>query len=94
MSRLAVLRMAELLRKRRKKKEKTKAAFLRDPFKFMKTFFTKEKSGNCQQTCLQLHDISPTQWGEVQEIVCCAWTTSAPGTNGIPYRVYKGAPDV
>ena len=30
----------------------------------------------------------------VQEVVCCARAASAPGPNGVPYCVYKGAPDV
>ena len=30
----------------------------------------------------------------MQEVVRCARAASAPGPNGVPYRVYKGAPDV
>ena len=31
---------------------------------------------------------------EMQEVVHCVRAASAPGPNGVPYRVYKGAPDV
>lgn len=44
-SRLATLRRAEYLRKRRWKKEQSRAKFFSDPFRFMKGLFVKEKSG-------------------------------------------------
>ncbi len=43
--RLSKLRRAESLRMRRKKKEKARTDFYKDPFKFVKGIFTKEKSG-------------------------------------------------
>lgn len=42
--RLASLRRAENLRKRRRKKERTRTRFYKNPFKFLKLLFTKEKS--------------------------------------------------
>lgn len=44
-SRLATLRRAENLRKLCRKKEHTRTRFYKDPFKFIKDLFTKEKSG-------------------------------------------------
>jgi len=44
--RLATLRRAENLRKLRKKKEHTRTRFYKNPFKFVKDLFTKEKSGS------------------------------------------------
>ena len=49
-NRLSALRRAENLRKRRKKKERARSNFFKDPFKFVKGLFTKEKSGNLQTT--------------------------------------------
>ncbi len=43
--RLATLRRAENLRKLRKKKEHTRTRFYKNPFKFVKDLFAKEKSG-------------------------------------------------
>jgi len=42
-SRLAILRRAEYLRKKRKKIEYVRTAFYRDPFKFVKGLFNQEK---------------------------------------------------
>lgn len=44
-SRLATLRRAENLLKKHRRKEKTRTCFYKDPFKFVKSLFTKEKSG-------------------------------------------------
>ena len=44
-SRLSTLRRAENLRRRRKRKEHARSSFFKDPFKFVKSLFTKEKSG-------------------------------------------------
>ncbi|MDF4372495.1 hypothetical protein P3381_24570, partial [Vibrio parahaemolyticus] len=38
-------------------------------------------------------DVRPPRWKEVQEVVRRAKASSAPGPNGVPYRVYKSAPD-
>ena len=43
--RLATLGRAECLRKQRKKKERTRTAFYRDPYRFVKDLFVKEKTG-------------------------------------------------
>ena len=45
-SRLATLRRVENLLKRRRKKEQTRSRFYKDPFKFVKSLFIKEKSGS------------------------------------------------
>ena len=42
---LSTLSRAENLRRRHKLKERTRANLLKDPFKFVKIFFTKDKSG-------------------------------------------------
>ena len=44
-NRLSTLRRAENLRRRRKRKEHARSSFFKDPFKFVKSLFTKEKSG-------------------------------------------------
>ena len=124
--RLATLRRAENLRKKRKRKEHTRSRFYKDPFKFVKSLFTKEKSGKLSVTRADLEehlknsctdkryheevplppdmppinppehkpDISPPRWSEVVHTVRRARAASAPGPNGVPYRLYKNAPDV
>jgi hypothetical protein len=125
-TRLASLRRAENLRKRRRKKEQTRTRFYKDPFKFLKSLFTKEKSGALKTTKKDLEEhlrttnfdskrhehlaipsdippieppehhieTSPPTWKEVENTVRRARTASAPGPNGVPYKVYKNAPDV
>ena len=39
-------------------------------------------------------DVRPPRWKEVEEVVRRAKALSAPGPNGVPYRVYKSAPDM
>uniref|UniRef100_A0A3B1JD36 Reverse transcriptase domain-containing protein n=1 Tax=Astyanax mexicanus TaxID=7994 RepID=A0A3B1JD36_ASTMX len=39
-------------------------------------------------------DDSPPRWGEVVEAVKKARAASAPGPNGVPYRLYKNSPNV
>ncbi|ONI45671.1 hypothetical protein AN642_00195 [Epulopiscium sp. SCG-B10WGA-EpuloA2] len=39
-------------------------------------------------------DVRPPRWKEVEEVVRRAKASSAPGPNGVPYRVYKSAPDI
>lgn len=125
-SRLATLRKAENLRKRHKKKEHTRTRLSKDPFKFIKDLFIKEKSGTLKTSKQELeehlkkadqdtkkheklvipHDIlpiqppefkldtSPPKWKEVENMVQQARAASALGPNGVPYKLYKNAPDV
>lgn len=44
--RLGRLRRAENLRTRRKRKERARTSFYKDPFRFVNGLFTKEKSGS------------------------------------------------
>ena len=124
--RLATLRRAENLRKLRKKKEHTRTRFYKNPFKFVKDLFAKDKSGFLKTSKQELeehletvyqdtkryeqlvipHDIPPIQppefsietgppkWKEVENTVRRARSASAPGPNGVPYKLYKNAPDV
>lgn len=124
--RLATLRRAENLRKRRRRKEQTRACFFKDPFKYVKSLFTKEKSGRLSvpKANLEEHlkksctddrhqedvtlpsdmpplsppehelDVTPPRWSEVEKTVRRARAAAAPGPNGVPYRLYKNAPDV
>lgn len=124
--RLTSLRRAEKLRLARKKKEKARTNFFRDPFKFVKSLFTKKATGTLKTTkqALEEHlekmhsdpsrhemavippdippieeprhpmDVSPPKWKEVENTVRRARTSSAPGPNGVPYKVYKNTPDV
>ena len=124
-SRLASLRRAEKLRESRKKKERTRSRFLKNPYKFAKTLFNNEKCGrlNVSRDELDDHlkrifaeesheptpvppdipplqhqgyqlDTNPPKWKEVQRVVRKARSASAPGPNGVPYRLYKCAPGV
>ena len=125
-NRLAALRRAENLRMKRRKKERARSTFFKDPFAFVKTLFTKEKGGKLAATKkdLEAHlseihsdrqrweqrilppdmppipapqhhiDTNPPRWSEVQFVVQRARAASAPGPNGVPYRLYKNAPDV
>ncbi len=124
--RLATLRRAENLRKLRKKKEHTRTRFYKNPFKFVKDLFAKEKSRILKISKQELeehlekvhhdtkrheqivipHDIPPIQppefnleagppkWKEVESTVRRARSASAPGPNGVLYKLYKKAPDV
>ena len=125
-SRLIVLRRAEHLREKRKKKERARSAFFRNPFNFVKGLFNQEKGGQLKAAKLEVEeylrltysdsgenrsiglppdmpplgdveqemDISPPRWREVVEVVRRAKALSAPGPNGVPYRVYKSAPGI
>ena len=124
--RLATLRRAECLRKQHKKKERMRTVFYRDPYKFVKDLFVKEKTGTLKAPIRELEehlrktysdnqrhepasipdDMPPIQppehqmetkpptWSEVQSTVKRARTASAPGPNGVPYRLYKNTPGV
>ena len=124
-SRLVTLRRAENLVKKRRRKEQTRSRFYKDPFKFVKSLFTAEKSGSLsvskadlekhlEKSCTDAKrheevilpsdmppinppehqlDISPPRWSEVEKTVRRARAASAPGPNGVPYRLYKNAPD-
>ena len=124
--RLATLRRAECLRKQHKKKERTRTAFYRDPYKFIKDLFAKEKTGTLKVPIKELEehlrktysddqrhvpasipdDMPPIQppehqmetrpptWSEVERAVKRTRTASAPGPNGVPYRLYKNTPGV
>ena len=124
--RLATLRRAENLRKLRRKKEHSRTRFYKNPFRFVKDLFAKEKCGILKTTKPELeehlekvhqdkkrheqiiipHDIPPIQppefnldtdppkWKEVENVVRRARAASAPGPNGVPYKLYKNAPDV
>ena len=39
-------------------------------------------------------DVRPPRWKEVEEVVRRAKASSAPGSNRVPHRVYKSAPDI
>ncbi|XP_035862163.1 uncharacterized protein LOC118496075 [Sander lucioperca] len=92
-SRLATLRRAENLLRKRRRKEQTRSRFYKDPFKFVKSLFTKEKSGSLS-SIYQSMDISLPRWSEVEQTVHRARAASSPGPNGVPYRFYKNTPDV
>lgn len=39
-------------------------------------------------------DTCPPKLREVEEVIKKAWSASAPGTNGLPYKLYKSCPQV
>ncbi|KAJ8334018.1 hypothetical protein SKAU_G00413370 [Synaphobranchus kaupii] len=120
-AKLANLRRAERIRKRRGRKEKARASFFRDPFKYARGLLEETKSGKLETTAeeLQNHikeqlgdssrniplgspghvprppepasqfDTSPPKWTEIKQVVEKARSASAPGPNGVPYKVYK-----
>ncbi|KAK0150886.1 hypothetical protein N1851_008008 [Merluccius polli] len=124
--RLATLRRAERIRRRRSKKEKERARFFRDPFKFAKSLLEEKKNGKLEATAQELEehmksqlgdhekniplgspghvarpaepesqfDTTPPRWAEIRQVVDKAKSASAPGLNGVPYRVYKSCPMV
>ncbi|KAJ8353668.1 hypothetical protein SKAU_G00212350 [Synaphobranchus kaupii] len=53
---LATLRRAECLRKHHKKKERTRTAFYKDPYKFVKSLFVKEKTGTLKVPVRELEE--------------------------------------
>ena len=54
--RLATLRRAENIRKNRKKKERARVAFYKDPFRFVKSLFGKEKNGSLKASKRELDE--------------------------------------
>lgn len=54
--RKAALRRPECLRKHRKKKEQSRAAFYKDPYKFAKSLFCKEKTGTLKVPLRELEE--------------------------------------
>ena len=55
---LAMFRRADLLRQKRKNKEQARIAFYKDPFKFVKSLFTEEKTGGLRVERKDLHTMS------------------------------------
>ena len=125
-SRLANLRRAERIRKRRSRKEKARTSFFRDPFKYARDLLEEKKSGKLETTAEELEshikeqlgdsdqntplgspghvpcppepgtkfDTTPPRWAEINQVVQKARTASAPGPNGVPYKVFKNCPMV
>lgn len=121
---LASLKRAENLRMKSRKKAKTRAAFVANPYKFSKQILDKERTGSVTNSldevqnylrtvhsdperhvplgeCKRIEaepppttqfDESEPKLSEVKETLKKARNSSAPGPNGIPYRVYKMCP--
>lgn len=53
---LAALQRAEYLRKQRKKKERSRTAFYKDPYKFAKNLFVSEKTGSLKVPVRELEE--------------------------------------
>ncbi|KAK0142425.1 hypothetical protein N1851_019804 [Merluccius polli] len=66
--RLSKLRRAESLRMCRKKKEKARTDFYKDPFKFVKGIFTKEKSGSLKTSKDQVEEHLRTTYTDEKKI--------------------------
>ena len=64
-SRLSTLRRVENLRRLHKRKEHARSSFFKDPFKFVKSLFSKEKSGKLKTSRkdLEAHLKSTPQHG-------------------------------
>lgn len=122
--RLAHLRRAERIKKRRSRREKARTCFFRQPFKFARSLLEESKTGKLQVTKQELEqhisdqlsdnlrakplgspgyvprppepsiefDTSPPRWAEVKQVVERARSASAPGPNGVPYKVFKNCP--
>ncbi|KAL0188639.1 hypothetical protein M9458_015738, partial [Cirrhinus mrigala] len=123
--RLAGLRRAERIRKRSQRKQKERANFFKDPFKYARQLLEEKKSGKLEITREKLEqhvkeqysdpqrsvplgtpgyvpqpakptaefNIMPPKLSEVRQVVEKA-RSSAPGPNGVPYKLYKNCPKV
>lgn len=124
--RLAMLRRAERIRKRSKRKQKERDSFFKDPFKHARQLLEEKKTGKLETTREQLEqhvreqcsdpqrsfplgtpgyvprpaqptaefNIMPPKLSEVRQVVEKARSSSAPGPNGVPYKLYKNCPKV
>ncbi|KAJ8375377.1 hypothetical protein SKAU_G00059570 [Synaphobranchus kaupii] len=63
-ARLANLRRAERIRKRRSRKEKARASFFRDPFKYARGLLKEKKSGKLETTAEELQNHIKEQLGD------------------------------
>ena len=121
---LQSLRRAENNKKNRKKRSKTRAEFINNPYQFSKKLLQDKVSGNLTSTKEEVEnhlkgvhsdpdrlkpldhceriitpdpptvkfDESSPAHKEVKGIITKARAGSAPGPNGIPYKVYKNCP--
>ena len=121
---LLTLRQAERTRTKRRKRERTRAAFISNPYKFSKTILDKETSGelvssmgeiqqflrathsdpcrneplgNCSRIEPEAQPTTPLEmkeptFAEIKQVIRKACSGSAPGPNGLPYKVYKNCP--
>ena len=66
-SRLAILRRAEYLRKKRKKIEYVRTAFYRVPFKFVKGLFNQEKGGQLKATQSEVEEYLRNTYSDLEQ---------------------------
>ncbi|VDI54010.1 Hypothetical predicted protein [Mytilus galloprovincialis] len=101
---LKITRRAERTRKRRKKREKARAQFTSDPFQFTSRLLGKKGSGQLKASKEEVEEYlremhsDPKREEELPEIEqlytpgrsrAKRKAASAPGPNGVPYKVYK-----
>ncbi len=116
----------ERVRRRRKKREKERTSFFRDPFKHAWQLLDEKRSGKLDTSKEELEsyiksqysdnrratplgspghvqcpnpptiqfDTSPPKLREVEDVIRKARSASAPGPNGLPYKLYKNCPQV
>ena len=66
-SRLAILRRAEYIRKKRRKKEYVRTAFYSDPFEFVKGLFNQEKRGQLKATKSQVEEYLRNTYSDLEQ---------------------------
>lgn len=81
---LAHFRRAGRIKKRRSSRERARACFFRDPFKYARSLLEEKKTGTLQTTQQELEQHFKDQLGDNR-----AGAASAPGPNGVPYKVFK-----
>ncbi|KAJ8341252.1 hypothetical protein SKAU_G00335430 [Synaphobranchus kaupii] len=123
---LSNLRRAERIRQRRRRKEKERSNFFKNPFKHAKQLLEDKRSGKLEITKSELEkhireqysdpakaiplgspgyvprpappvipfNTAPPKLSEVADVVRKARAASAPGPNGVPYKLYKYCPGV
>ncbi|KAJ8332759.1 hypothetical protein SKAU_G00416550 [Synaphobranchus kaupii] len=123
---LSNLRRAERIRQRRRRKEKERSNFFKNPFKHAKQLLEDKRSGKLEITKPELEkhireqysdpakaiplgspgyvprpappvipfNTAPPKLSEVADVVRKARAASAPGPNGVPYKLYKYCPGV
>ncbi|XP_049449241.1 uncharacterized protein LOC125899203 [Epinephelus fuscoguttatus] len=86
-SRLAVLRRAEHLRKKRRKKEYARTGYFRDPFKFVKGLFSQEKGGQLKAERLEVEEYLRNTYSDLEKNRIVGFPPDIPPLGGIEHEM-------